>query len=79
MVRNRGTELRLVIKDSRPAMAVSREVSCGVCGALEFVQLKRDIIAPPRPGRCEMEGRLERNCRKEGGAGSADCWRSGSE
>jgi hypothetical protein len=45
---------------------------------LEFVQLKRDIMAPPRPGRWDMEGRPERNWRKVGGARGEDwdrwCW-----
>lgn len=82
MVRKRGIDERDVMKLSRPsagaAFTVSREGSCGVCGALELVQLKRLAMAPPRPGRCEMEGRFERNCRKVGGAGSADSWRGGS-
>jgi hypothetical protein len=74
MVRNRGTEDRFVMKLSLPpsgSPSVSRLGSCGVCGACELVQLKR-LAIPPRPGRWEMEGRLDRNCLKDGGVGCVD-------
>jgi hypothetical protein len=77
-VRKRGTDDRCVMKLSRPTIwvAVSRTVSCGVCGAFEFVQLNLLTMALPGAARAETDGRLLRNCLKVGGGGRAESVRS---
>ena len=72
IVRKRGTDDRSVIKLSRPIMwlPVSRDGSCGVCGACELVQL--NLLTPGPAGRPDTDGRLTRNCLKVGGCRRGD-------